>query len=95
MEVKTTGRGFGTIDFKDQYGKECYLRESSLTTDTCIWLGISNPRLTVFEDENLGKYLQTDLPKNWRVDSLMHLTQDQVKELLPFLQKFAETGFLN
>lgn len=26
------------------------------------------------------------------VNARMHLTQDQVRELLPFLQKFAETG---
>ncbi len=26
------------------------------------------------------------------VNARMHLTQDQVKELLPLLQKFAETG---
>jgi len=28
-------------------------------------------------------------------DSRMHLTQDQAKELLPFLQKFVETGKLD
>ena len=40
------------------------------------------------------KYIITDMPANFDVDSRMHLTQDQVKALLPLLQKFAETGEL-
>lgn len=94
LKVKQTNRGFDYTKFKDKYGHQCSLQKSSIATEDCIWLGIDNPKLTVFEDENMGKYLVTDLPSNWTVDSRMHLTQQQVKELLPYLQKFAETGEL-
>lgn len=94
MEVTPNGRGFETATFKDQRGNECKIQKSSLATDECIWLGIMNPQLTVFEDENMGKYINTTLPKNWMVESEMHLTREQVKELLPLLQNFVETGDL-
>ncbi len=62
--------------------------------DDNIWLGIDKPKLTVFEDENMGKYIETVIPKTWMVDSRMHLSRKQVAELLPILQKFVETGEL-
>lgn len=41
MELKfeKTDRGFTRSDFKDKYGKECSIQESSLATEHCIWLG--------------------------------------------------------
>lgn len=36
--------------------------------------------------------MNTELPKTWRVHSKMHLSRNQVAELLPILQKFVETG---
>ena len=63
--------------------------------DDFIWLGIDKPKLTVFENENMGKYIETVLPKTWMVDSRMHLSREQVAELLPILQKFVDTGELS
>ncbi len=94
MDLSRTQRGFNIGKFKDRYCNQCSIQESSLATEKAIWLGIDNPKLTVFENETKGKYLITDMPTNFSVESRMHLTQDQVKELLPFLQKFAETGEL-
>jgi len=51
--------------------------------------------LTVFENEDMGKYIETVLPKTWMVDSRMHLSREQVAELLPILQKFVDTGELS
>ena len=97
METTVTQRGFTLGKFKDRYGNTCSIQKSSLATEDCIWLGIDNPKLTIFEDHNKGKYLVTEMPSNFDVDSRMHLTQDQVRELLPLLpllQKFVETGDL-
>lgn len=94
MEKRYTERGFGKIEFKDLYGTECSLQNSSLATDDAIWLGCDDTQLVVFEDENMGKYIETTLPKNWSVNTRMHLNKQQVKELLPHLQKFVETGEL-
>lgn len=36
-----------------------------------IWFGIDKPKLTIFKDESLAQYMETELPSNWRVDSRM------------------------
>jgi len=94
MELTATQRGFSLAKFTDRYGNQCSIQKSSLATEDAIWFGIDNPKLTIFENASKGKYIITDMPANFDVDSRMHLTQDQVKALLPLLQKFAETGEL-
>jgi len=94
MELKKTERGFERGEFTDLYGEKCSIQKSSLATDDAIWFGINAPKLTVFEDEKMGKYINTTVPKTWMVSSRMHLNRDQVAELLPILQKFVETGEL-
>ena len=94
IEKKKTERGFTYNEFEDLYGEKCSIQKSSLATDDAIWFGVDNPKLVVFENENMGKYIVADMPKNFSVHSRMHLTRDQVKELLPILQKFVETGEL-
>jgi hypothetical protein len=92
-KLQSTERGFSYHKFKDSYGHQCTLQESSSVSPR-IWLGIDKPELTVFEDDSMGKYIVTSLPKNWMVDTRMHLSPEQVRELLPLLQKFADTGEL-
>jgi hypothetical protein len=95
MNLEKTQRGFLNGKFTDSYGNVCSVQKSSSAMDDFIWLGIDKPKLTVFENENMGKYIETVLPKTWMVDSRMHLSRDQVAELLPVLQKFVETGELS
>jgi hypothetical protein len=95
VEISKTQRGFGIGKFKDSYGNDCSIQKSSSASDDFIWIGIDNPKLTVFEDENMGKYISTSLPKNWMVDSRMHLSRNQVAQLLPALQRFVERGELD
>lgn len=92
MELTTTARGFSLGNFIDRYGNKCSIQKSSLATEDAIWLGIDDPKLTIFENEGMGKYLITEMPKTFSVDSRMHLTREQVAELLPILQRFVETG---
>jgi len=44
MEIKLrkTDRGFIVGEFKDRYGFEASIQESSLATEACLWLGQSN-----------------------------------------------------
>lgn len=95
MNLERNQRGFEYGKFKDSYNNECSIQKSSSAMDDFIWLGIDKPKLTVFEDENMGKYIKTILPKNWIVDSRMHLSREQVAKLLPILQKFVDTGELS
>jgi hypothetical protein len=96
MESTTTPRGFGLINFTDSYGNSCSLQKSSSAMEDKIWLGIDNPKLTISQvnpDGSInGKYLVVDMPKGWTVDSRMHLTQEQVINLLPHLIRFAWSG---
>ncbi len=88
LEPHTTSRGFFVFEFKDRYGEACSLQESSLATEGAIWFGTD------------GRCVQgppwsdCPLPANVQNKSRMHLTQAQVIELLPHLQRFAKTGYL-
>lgn len=80
MKIRHTERGFPVVEFKDFYGKECSLQKSSLADREAVWLGVDNTGM-------LGT------PKREEIThGRMHLTQDQVKKLLPHLIKFADTG---
>ena len=94
MKRTTTQRGFAVIEFVDRYNSKCSLQKSSLATENAIWLGVDDTKFTIFEDEHMGKYITTKLPENFSVNTRMHLTQEQVKKLLPYLEKFVKTGEL-
>lgn len=93
-KIQTNQRGFHFAEFIDSYGNKCSIQKSSSATSDCIWLGIDSPKLTVFEDNSHGKYITTEMPQNFDVNSRMHLTIEQVKNLLPILHHFVETGEL-
>lgn len=83
LEKNTTERGFGLMTFSDINHQVCTLQDSSLATEGAIWLGVSNT----------GPYIEgPNKTKNEDINCRMHLTQAMVKQLLPFLQEFAETG---
>jgi len=48
-------------------------------------------KLGIETDETVG-WIDYPLPPEVSIKTRMHLTQEQVRELLPVLQKFAETG---
>jgi len=83
MKNTTTSRGFRIVEFNDHYSQPCSLQMSSLAGQACVWFGVSK-RI----DLNTGR----DLPDS--KNSRMHLTQEQVRELLPYLEHFAQTGEL-
>ncbi|MFU3873546.1 hypothetical protein ACM7HL_12870 [Pseudomonas aeruginosa] len=85
-----TERGFPLISLDDYYGQTCSLQISSLVEPRCCWFGVDAPHIQVMAE---GKGWQAvKLPAGAVVSSRMHLTQDQVRALLPHLQAFAESG---
>ena len=98
MEFKDESsiRGFKIITFKDRYGENCSLQKSSLASEEAIWLGISEakPKIMASDTKTGGDvgWLDIPVPETVLINTRMHLTQAQVKDLLPILQKFAETG---
>jgi hypothetical protein len=103
LDPSKTGRGFGIINFLDAYRTKCSLQESSLATEGAIWLGVddvqpqimaSEAHLVGLETEQTTGWVDYPVPEKVLMHSRMHLTQEQVKQLLPVLQEFAETGYL-
>ena len=92
IEDRKTERGFGIIEFKDFNGETCSLQESSLATEAAIWFGPddANPKLLT---PHKG-WASVPFPKDTLFTTRMHLTQKQVKQLLPYLKHFAKTGYL-
>jgi len=101
VDIKETYRGFAVVEFNDFYGEQCSLQQSSIATTDCIWLGINdaNPKVMAAHAERLG--VETDKTTGWveypvsddvSMTTRMHLSREQVKPLLPHLQKFVDTG---
>lgn len=92
MNQTVTIRGFSLIEFEDDYNNECSLQKSSIATRDCIWLGIDNPEVKVLV---YGEgWVEYPLPEGVEIFNRMHLTQDQVRALLPYLETFVNTGEL-
>jgi len=104
IENSKTDRGFDYNEFTDRYGDKCSLQKSSLASEDAIWLGIkdANPQLMASDAIKLGLetngetcgWVPYQIPEEVLLSTRMHLTQDMVKELLPVLERFVETGEL-
>jgi hypothetical protein len=99
IEIKPTNRGFLRGEFRDDNGHKCSIQESSAGGNFCIWLGCDEIGLKKFDPNNGGWTdieLEQDRPYGifHSANTRMHLTQEQVTELLPLLQCFSETGEL-
>lgn len=92
MEIKQTNRGFDILKFNDSYNVECSLQKSSSALEDKVWFGVNSPNLQVFTPGIGYQPFETDL--DIHSTTRMHLTKEQVKEFLPYLQKFVETGEL-
>lgn len=101
VKMSKTDRGFSSANFTDRYGVVCSLQKSSLAFEDCIWLGIDVAKPMVLASEAAAVGVITDkevgwveypIPPNVFISTRMHLTQDQVRMLLPALKKFVATG---
>ncbi|MFI7864516.1 hypothetical protein [Ectopseudomonas khazarica] len=91
LTCTVTGRGFPFISFEDRYGESCSLQISSMAGEQVhCWLGVDNPSVRVMV-QGMG-WQSVALPEGALIGSRMHLSQDQVRALLPHLQAFAESG---
>ena len=98
-----TNRGFGYFEFLDRYGVKCSIQHSSLATEDAIWFGADDPNPRILAEasgttsdvpgQKVG-WVKYPLPNEVLLNTRMHLTRDQVRELLPILQRFVETGKL-
>ena len=93
MEKSSTGRGF-TIIFQDENGIECTIQESSSMGECKIWLGAKDIGLKHFKAYKGWEdvKLENTIEEYYIANNRMHLTQEQVAEMLPILEKFVKTG---
>ena len=103
MERTKTGRGFEIILFTDRHGAKCSIQESSLATENAIWFGVNDadPKILASDASKLGintsetsGWISYTIPNEVILNTRMHLTQETVKNILPILIKFADTGKL-
>jgi hypothetical protein len=97
MEFKEsyTARGFKLIQFEDLYDAKCNVQKSSLATDDAIWFGIEDaePKIMASKIKKGGVgWVDYSIPKDVSLTTRMHLNREQVKELIPILQRFVDTG---
>jgi hypothetical protein len=99
MEFKQTGRGFARYLFTDRYGAQCSLQKSSLATEDAIWFGVDDAAPKIMACEAAAHGVPTTETTGWvpypmpdavQLSTRMHLTRDQVVELLPMLEHFVE-----
>lgn len=99
IELKPTQRGFERGEFTDYNGVACSIQESSVWADEgVIWLGCNDIGLKRFEPYKgwSDVPLENNPPNGVThiANTRMHLSQSMVRDLLPLLQHFAETGRL-
>lgn len=99
MNEMRTGRGFPLVAFNDDYDNPCHLQLSSIATRACVWLSLDKvePKIMhreVSDDPTAVGWVRYPIPDNVLNSGAMHLNQQNVKDLLPYLIRFAETGEL-
>ncbi len=99
--MEKTERGFSFHEFEDRYGAKCSLQKSSLATEDAIWFGVDdpNPKILASQAARFGVktkqttgWVEYPIPKEVLINNRMHLTVEDVKKLLPILQRFVKTG---
>jgi len=96
-----TSRGFDKITFDDLYRHSCSIQKSSIASRDAIWFGIDSAEPQVMASEAASVGIQTEatngwvpypIPDNVLLSTRMHLSREQVMELIPILQNFVDTG---
>lgn len=101
MNIKKTRRGFSLYEFNDLYNQKCNIQKSSLATDDAIWLGLVDAEPVILASNAIKHGISTVETTGWvnyplsedvLLHTRMHLNREQVKNLLPILEKFVKTG---
>ena len=103
MKRDDTSRGFRVYTDTDRYGHGYSLQESSLATEQCIWLGLDDAKPQVLASQAAEAGVETGETTGWvdypvhenvLMHTRMHLTREQVAQMLPLLQYFVDHGRL-
>lgn len=92
IEIGKTERGSTILRFKDTHNYDCSLQKSSAGGEPKVWFGITHPH-PVYDAGDKG-WLPYPLAEGVDVPTRMHMNQEQVVKLLPYLEHFVRTGEL-
>ncbi len=101
LKFEHTNRGFPVVRFEDRYGAGCSIQASSLATEEAIWFGIDDAKPQIMAVHAAAHGVETTETTGWvpypvpecvLMATRMHLTRDQVTELMPVLQRFVTSG---
>lgn len=101
LKFEHTNRGFPIVRFEDRYGAECSIQASSLAAEEAIWFGIDDAKPQIMAVHAAAHGVETAETTGWvpypvpecvLLTTRMHLTRDQVTELMPVLQRFVTSG---
>jgi hypothetical protein len=97
MKNNKTKRGFDITEFTDSYGAKCSLQKSSSAMEDKIWFGANEIGLKHFKAYEgwTDVELTHTMEEHYVANNRMHLTRKMVKDLLPYLIRFADTGDLH
>lgn len=102
-EVSYNGRGFRFYNFKDGNGLDCSIQKSSAAEDDMLWIGVNDadPKILCSDAINIGVdcdkvcgYIKFPIPGEVSLNTRMHITRDQAKQIAGMLMHFHETGNL-
>lgn len=105
-EFDRTQRGFGKVKFKDGYGNECSIQQSSSAMDDYLWIGTDNAKGTavvmavdaercgVHTDQRYG-WVPFPIPEPVLIHDRMHLNRKDVRKLVKRLNLWLRTGELS
>lgn len=92
LKKEFTVRGFGLYKFEDGNGVGCSLQMSSAAEEPHIWLGCDEADPKVFVPYGDPSWQPIPMPEEYIANTRMHLTQEEVKLLLPILKRFVKEG---
>lgn len=89
-------RGFKVIEFKDIYENELSIQESPNDKNSLL-LNINDNNPSIMKSDpidNTEEWIDYSIPEDTYVNIRIHLSKEQIKELIPILQRFVDTGEL-
>jgi hypothetical protein len=96
--VASRFNGYQLLEFNDDNGEGCPLQDSSAITcddyGSKLWLGINDPDPKRRNPSGPG-WVTEKLPEDIYFTTRMHLSQKNVRKLLPYLIHFIEYGTIN
>lgn len=104
-DFSRTQRGFGIVKFKDGYGYDCTIQQSSSAMGDFLWIGVDNAQQHAqvmavharhfgIQTDQMNGWVEYPIPKEVMIPDRMHLERKDVRRLVKLLNNWLRTGEL-